>query len=103
MFVRSDAQLVLCLLNKCSFSAAASDIGGGLGPAKGFGVVVPVAEPVHDCSRGSFDSVSRVSCPRGVEKAGLGFKILDELRQRATTFRLAQCILPGLSCGGNGV
>jgi hypothetical protein len=39
---------VSCLVNKCSIADAASDIGGGLGPAKRFGVIIPVAEPVHD-------------------------------------------------------
>jgi hypothetical protein len=40
--------LVFSLVNKCSISDAAFDIGGGLGPAKRFGVIIPVAEPVHD-------------------------------------------------------
>jgi hypothetical protein len=39
---------VLCLVNKCRISDAAFNIGGRLGPAKGSGVVIPMAEPVHD-------------------------------------------------------
>src|SRR6516225_166912 len=49
--------LVLCLVNKCRISNAAFDIGGGLGPAKGLGVVVPMTEPVHNCSLETTDAV----------------------------------------------
>jgi len=49
--------LVLCLVNKWRISNAAFDIGGGLGPAKGFGVVVPMGEPVHD---GGFETADAI-------------------------------------------
>src|SRR6516162_5655163 len=49
--------LVLCLVNKCRISNATFDIGGRLGPAKGLGVVVPVTEPVHNCSLETADAV----------------------------------------------
>ena len=54
---KSDDTLVLCLVNKCRISNAAFDIGGRLDPAKGFGVVVPVTEPVHDCGFETADTV----------------------------------------------
>jgi hypothetical protein len=36
------------LVNKCGMFEAALDIGGGLGPAEGLGVLVPGCEPIGD-------------------------------------------------------
>jgi hypothetical protein len=38
---------VLCLVNSCTFRIARL-IRCGLGPARGFGIANPVAEPIHD-------------------------------------------------------
>ena len=38
----------MLLINKCSIWDAAFDIAGRLGPAKRLGVIIPVAEPIHD-------------------------------------------------------
>ena len=58
---------MLRLVNKCRVPDAAFDIDGSLGPAKGFGVVVPVTEPVHYCS---FETADAVETPAANSLAG---------------------------------
>ena len=48
---------MLRLVNNCRVSDAAFDIDGRLGPAKRLSIVVPVTEPVHDCSFETADAV----------------------------------------------
>src|SRR5215467_9059297 len=59
--------LVLRLVNKCGISNAAFDIDGRLSPVKGFGVVVPMAEPVHD---GGFETADAIEAAAANSLAG---------------------------------